>query len=117
MKKITERASSAFKEGRKFYSGNTCVEINRESGERFLRLHGNLIAKYENDEFSISLAGWPTVTTRERLNGLLSTLESPKRIYQRKHEQFIGSWVDKYKTSKDMPSNEFVTIKSISLEL
>jgi hypothetical protein len=38
-----------------------------------LRLHGNAIATWDDSgALLISMAGWGSVTTRERLNGLLS---------------------------------------------
>lgn len=45
-----------------------------------LYLHGNLIAtvtRYPNGgihEVKMTMAGWPTVTTRERLNGLIQSV-------------------------------------------
>jgi hypothetical protein len=35
------------------------------------------------------MAGWPTPTTRERLNGLLTLLEVPGGFYQRDHDQYL----------------------------
>jgi len=54
----------------------------------------------------ITLAGWPTVTTRERINGLLTELGRPEGIWQRKHEQYYGTL--KYNTTID--SHELIEV-------
>lgn len=52
-------------------------------------LHGNRIAWREpNGDISMTLAGWCTPTTRERLNGLCLLLIDCKPFNQRKFEQF-----------------------------
>ena len=62
--KITRNACSAFEAGYDFFESNTRVENNK------MYLWGNLIAYKENGDTYITLAGWNTRTTRERLNGL-----------------------------------------------
>lgn len=76
MFKITQDAIAAFENGEDFQRGNTKVRIYKsENGmiwgsQKILYLHGNLIAKDETmDGFCITLSGWNTRTTRERLNG------------------------------------------------
>ncbi len=71
MRKITREAIEAFEAGKDFKKANTEVT----SGD--LLLHGNKIAEhtslFKNDgirSINITLAGWNTNTTRERLNGL-----------------------------------------------
>ena len=65
MRKITEHAVSAFKSGGKLTEGNMSVH------DGLMYLHGNLIAKY-NDQgrLEISNCGWFSPTTAERLRGL-----------------------------------------------
>lgn len=75
MRKVTSDAVSAFMSGRKFSRGNTTVRIIPQDGGGSLvlmNLHGNTIARHEtwNGRTYISNCGWPTVTTKERLNGL-----------------------------------------------
>ena len=107
MRKITQDAARAFKQGRKFSRNNTTVEVYKQNDEhwRYLRLHGNCIAKQLNGELQISLCGWPTMTTRERLNGLLDTLNIQKHLYQEKHEQYIFD--RSTQTSEPFPSNGY----------
>ena len=62
-----------------------------------LKLHGNPIAWHLPqdtgtglNDIALTLAGWPSVTTRERLNGLLTLLGFPYvGISQRKGEQWV----------------------------
>lgn len=69
MRKITQQAVNAFNENRNFKSGNTEVKVQYPAAT-YLYLHGNLIAKKVDRAISVSIAGWNTPTTRERLNGL-----------------------------------------------
>jgi hypothetical protein len=65
MTDIGANAGYAFDNGYNFNQANTMV--NRG----VLRLHGNMIAKHDdNGKTMISLAGWNSHTTKERLNNL-----------------------------------------------
>ena len=71
MRKITERAITAFINHKNFSCDNTCVVV--EPNVTTLLLYNNPIAYKYNDPdktLSITHAGWDTVTTKERLNGL-----------------------------------------------
>ena len=75
MRKITREISTAFLDSRSLYKGNTTTDGSE------IKLFGNLIAYWDTDStVAITLAGWNTVTTRERLNGLLELMEVGKRI-------------------------------------
>ena len=65
MRRITEHAVNAFENGGKLSEGNMSVH------DGLMYLHGNLIAKY-NDQgrLEISNCGWFSPTTAERLGGL-----------------------------------------------
>ena len=108
MRKISKLAARAFINERKFSRDNTSVRsfptIDGKMTE--LYLHGNVIARKRGGKIHLSLAGWPTMTTRERLNTLLNELNKSIRFYQHKHEQFasyefFGSQFPKY----DQPIN------------
>jgi len=113
MRKITYDAARAFLDGKSLTIGNTHTDGTN------LYLHGNMIATtgkdhpggllyssparlgqgwkfgpVKNGELKITLAGWPTVTTRERLNGVLELAGIKYRLYQKNHEQYYGpmSW-------------------------
>ena len=64
MRKVTEQACEAFEAGRKFFQNNTMV-----TGDAMF-LFGNRIAFRENGRLYVSMCGYNTNTTRERLNGL-----------------------------------------------
>jgi hypothetical protein len=79
MRKITIEAVKAFLNDGIFKKDNTRVENGR------IFLHGNLIAEKRKDGIYISLAGWNTVTTRERLNGLPNV-----RINQKNYVPYLN---------------------------
>lgn len=64
MRKVTREVTDAFFNRRPRKCGNT-----RTDGTT-IWLHGNAIAQWQGGELFITLAGWDTVTTRERLNGI-----------------------------------------------
>lgn len=68
MRKIDELSRDAFVNKKRFKLGNT--KVNILNGEPYLYLHGNLIAKLENNELLINHCGWETVTTKSRLTSL-----------------------------------------------
>ena len=90
MRKITRLASLAFRASKPFSMGNTAVTHDKPTGITQMRLHGNLIAERMKDgRLRVSLAGWNTPTTRERLNGLLEMLVIAGRFHQRDWEPFF----------------------------
>lgn len=71
MRKVTRNAIDALYALREFHSGNTAVLVDEEDLSATLYLHGNPIADYYRvGQLFITHAGWPTATTKERLNGL-----------------------------------------------
>lgn len=93
MRKITREAYQAFINKKPFAKSNTTVQV-LEDGSVTLSLHGNIIAKQVNDTLSITSAGWPTNTTKERLNAFPGV-----RIHQSKGVWYLndlfwdGSWI------------------------
>jgi len=52
--------------------GNNTALVARTGGAIALRLHGTDVATYEPDgTITLSMGGWDTVTTRDRINGAL----------------------------------------------
>jgi hypothetical protein len=86
MKKVTSQIARAFMHHQSKSVGNTCTD-----GQR-VYLHGNLIAERREDgTIWATLAGWPTVTTRERVNGIINTIhQGIGGFYQSKHVQYFG---------------------------
>lgn len=85
MRKITKDAANAFRNRKGFRRSNTEVVGN------IFYLHGHAIAQRMpmTGKVLFSMCGWPTSTTRERLNGLFDALGLPIRVYQHKGEQYI----------------------------
>lgn len=69
-------------------------------------LHGNLIAWRNPDgSVSLTLASWPTVTTRERLNAICEILWDIRPFHQKKGRQ--------YRDDVEIASDSVVTIHNI----
>ena len=65
MRKVTEEIKKAFEQGKSLKKGNT-----RTDGTSVF-LHGNEIVKRDPSGLVlVTLAGWNTPTTRERVNGI-----------------------------------------------
>lgn len=65
MRKVTKTVAAAF------LAGKPATAANTKTDGRTLTLHGHAIAwRDESGIITLTLAGWPTPTTRERLNGV-----------------------------------------------
>ena len=88
MRQVTEKIVSAFlrKEYRRI--GNTWTD------GRTIWLHGHSIAEFRTDGLWITNAGWPTPTTKERLNGIpdVSIVQKKGQWYLNGHA-WNGEWV------------------------
>jgi hypothetical protein len=83
MRKITSDSVNAFFKGNKLNKGNMSVNTDMFfETDRLMRLHGNAIAWIKGSYLTISDCGWETVTTKERLNGILDHL-SKGYIFQK----------------------------------
>lgn len=85
MRKETLKIATAFLRGVPAHAARTSTD-----GENVL-LHGHCIAwKGGNDDVQFSFRNWPTVTTRDRINGLLDVLGySCFGVSQRDGEQWL----------------------------
>ena len=118
MRKITYKAARAFIEGRNFSRGNTSVTIHHgfycvrnnldypDGMRKAFYLHGNCIAEQTPNGLGITLADWPTTTTRDRLNGLLTELGKCEGVWQHKHEQYYGT----HEANRIISSSEWITV-------
>lgn len=93
MRKITKDAKRAFDLNIPFNQSNTQVIVMRDITEMYL--FGNKIARKFGNEIKISLAGWNTNTTRERLNAFA-------RVSTKLGQAFING--------KAVSDNEWVTL-------
>lgn len=93
MRKITREALQAFINKEPFSKSNTTVHVS-EDGEVTLLLHGNSIAKQVNGVLSICSAGWPTNTTKERLNSLPGVrIHSANGVWYLNGMYWDGDWI------------------------
>ena len=85
MRKISKTIANAFNRGLTASVGNT-----RTDGQS-VWLHGNKIAWRQNgNRLALTLANWPTVTTRERLNAILYVEGFDFKFKQVNHEQVLS---------------------------
>ena len=74
MRKIEALMIEAVKSHKSWKSGNTEVKISPKDGTAHVYLCDNLIATECSRGWMICDCGWQTVTTKSRLNALLSAL-------------------------------------------
>ena len=85
MRKITKESIKAFYNREPFKKSNMTVE-NKE-GKTYLKVFDNVIAILDEvNELFITTAGWNSVTTRERLNGL-----SGVRLGTKKEQLYLNN--------------------------
>ncbi len=114
MRQITRDSVNAFINDRKFNKQNMSVRVGMD--KTGLYLHGNLIAyKTREGEIHISMAGWGSVTTRERLNGLLFQLDIQVCVFQKNWSQFmtVGSWKNSNAVDLPMDTDKFYQLASV----
>ncbi len=91
MRKETHKIATAFAARKAARAARTTTD------GKSVELHGNRIAWFTPqdtgtglNDVAFTLAGWPSVTTRERINGILSVLGHPRvGISQRKGRQYV----------------------------
>jgi hypothetical protein len=87
MRKITKKITEAFVNRNHAKSGNDYTDGHT------LYLHGNKIAEWRDNQLWITHAGWPSNTTKERLNGLpgVSIYQKAGQWYLNGKE-WLGGW-------------------------
>ena len=89
MREITRKTVAKFIAKEPIKIGNTKVEVR--DGMAYYYLHDNCIAILDDVELFISTCGWKSVTTKERLNGIIGTILGFKyKIYQKNFIWYIG---------------------------
>ena len=132
MRKISKLAACAFIYGRKFRRDNTSVTVDEyhikfegrtkeevlATHERYgttvhsqrMWLHGNLIAENTSaNGLRVTLAGWGTPTTRERLNTLLTEMGKDEGFWQRNYEQYYGT----LKNNRIISDSEWIIVPTV----
>ena len=86
--KISTKAAQNFINGVKFKSGQTAVEVGHSvinsKPVKALSLYGHVIASQTGDALLINFCGYPTATTKERLNALMSELRTGLKFHTKK---------------------------------
>ena len=105
---ISEKAADAFNRFQNFKQANTRVQSD-ERGAR-LYLHENLIAEHlDKGQIFFTLADWPTLTTRERLNAIQGL-----RITQKAGKQYAnGVEIDPKKWYMLTPSGSIEEVSGV----
>jgi hypothetical protein len=92
MRKIEQQMIAAIKAKTERTLGNTSVWRSETLNCMDVYLHGNHIAAIQDDgQVRVTLAGWPTPTTRSRVNALLREF-APRNahVYQAKGSQYYS---------------------------
>ena len=92
--KSIKRANNGYKDQKAKKLSNT------ESTGKKLKLFGNTIAEWRNNEIWITNAGWKTVTTRDRLQILGASLRQIKGEWYLNGELWDGNWIQINATPK-----------------
>jgi len=100
MRKETHKIMSAFLKGEKASAQRTNTDGHS------VWLHGNLIAERGKSKLWFTLADWPTVTTRDRINGMLELSGSDYRVFQKNGTQFLTNGTD----VRELGDSEWVSV-------
>jgi len=91
MRKIETQMNNAISEGTDWRTANTRVET--VEGVSSVYLHNNLIAEVTDDSIKLYDGGWQSVTTKSRLNAILSEHGvTGEGVFQKNFEWFIRLW-------------------------
>lgn len=109
MRKIERDMIRAIQQCINWRNGNTSVVMGH-AGAFVVSLHGNVIASNSATEgFRFTLAGWPTPTTRSRVNALLGAFAvGHARVSQSKGKQYYGQFAG----AREIGDSEWVTVQS-----
>lgn len=110
MRKITRKLAEAFVDGR-------CLRMrNTETCEHTLYLFGNKIAYTIKDTLYLTFAGYPTQTTRERLNGLLEVISNKykwkyrPRFCQTNYTQYFDCFESNFESTRVVCAKEILAL-------
>jgi hypothetical protein len=85
---LMNNAISNLNHGEVWKLDNTVVSV--ADGIAFVFLHGNLIAEVGDNSIRLFDGGWQTVTTKSRLNAILSQHGLPgEKVFQKRHKWFV----------------------------
>ena len=93
MRKIEKEMIAAIRNRESWAGKNTTVNVSEHT--TCVYLHGHKIATYwhETQCLEMSMCGWPTVTTRSRLNAICDAFRTRGHFYQCDHVQHFDAMV------------------------
>lgn len=95
MRTITNSVTSAFLANRAFKSGNDESYFDIDDNVTYLKLHGHIIAKKQNNRLFITNCGYFTNVTKERLNGLPNVrIAQKKGIWYLNGKEWDGNLIE-----------------------
>ena len=91
MRKLERQMNFAVSNKSNWCGSNTQVTFNENTNCSSVRLHGHLIATYDHNIKAIKIdsCGWQSVTTKSRLNAILSELITGARVFQHKFNWYV----------------------------
>ena len=108
MRKIEQQMNNAISNNLNWQSGNTRVEFDAETNESKVYLHDNHIATVGDDFVQIFDGGWQSVTTKSRLNAILSEHAiKGECVFQKNFKWFVDKFVGQAGTSPVYNRYEF----------
>ena len=92
MRKIEEQMNRAVVNKNDWSNSNTVVDYNSNTNCSTVVLHRTAIAVYDHNTSALKLntGGWHSVTTKSRLNAILSELITGARVFQRAFIWFLN---------------------------
>ena len=92
MRKIERQMNFAISNKADWSSSNTRVEYNNNSNCSSVYLHGHQIATFDHNLKAVKLSscGWQTVTTKSRLNAILSEVKYGCKVFQKNFVWFVN---------------------------
>jgi len=92
MRKIERQMNMAITHKTDWSSSNTRVEFNDNTNCSSVFLHGHRIATlcHETKAVKVDSCGWQTVTTKSRLNAILSEVKYGCSVFQKNFDWFVS---------------------------
>ena len=108
MRKIEREMNAAIRDSRNWASGNTQVIYSPERDASYVMLHGNHIATILETSLEIYDGGYPSATTKSRLNAILSEFGMKGEcVFQRNFKWFVHKFIGQAGTSPVYNEYEF----------
>ena len=92
MRKIEQQMNRAISNRTNWAGSNTTVSYNDSTNCSSVFLHGHQIATVDHDTnaVKVSSCGWQTVTTKSRLNAILSEVKYGCSVFQKQWNWYVS---------------------------